>query len=315
MNRVANRRPAVGVTAVSFAALMFGFNASTIKVILETGISPELLVLFRATFTAIVAGTILLLTNRKAFRVTKRELPLLFVYGVFGVGLMQWSYSNAVSLLPISVALLIEYTAIVIVPIFALLVFKEKVKLRLWIGIGAVLLGLGIVSNIWDSQLNPIGVLWAFAAAMFLSIYFLVGEHTQRKRDAMSTLFYSFTIAAVFWAVINLIKPSSGVDLEKVISLSGNLSSVLWPTWLALLWIGVMGSFIPMLLDYIALGNLSATAVGVIATAETVFAAAFAWAWLNESMTTLEIIGGLIVVAGIVLAETSRTSGEIKVNG
>jgi drug/metabolite transporter (DMT)-like permease len=37
-----------------------------------------------------------------------------------------------------------------------------------------------------------------------------------------------------------------------------------------------------------------------------VFATIFAWAWLNESMTTLEVIGGLIVVAGIVLAETSR---------
>jgi drug/metabolite transporter (DMT)-like permease len=61
-----------------------------------------------------------------------------------------------------------------------------------------------------------------------------------------------------------------------------------------------------MLLDYIALGNLSATAVGVIATAETVFASAFAWIWLREEMTTLEMFGGLIVITGIVLAETSR---------
>jgi len=304
---VANRNAAVGVTAVSFAALMFGFNASSVKVIIDAGVSPEFLVLFRATFTSVIAGVILLLTNRKGFKVTLKEVPVLIFYGIVGVALMQWSYSNAVSLLPISVALLIEYTAIVIVPLVSLLLFKEKVKPRLWFGIAAVLVGLAVVSNVWESALDPVGVAWAFMAAGCLSIYFLIGEHTQRKRDAMSTLFYSFAVAAIFWAIVNLIRPTSVVDINLVFSLQGNFSELMMPMWLGLLWIGIMGSFIPMLLDYIALGNLSATAVGVIATAETVFATIFAWAWLNEAMTTLEVIGGLIVVTGIVLAETSRT--------
>ena len=312
MSRVANRNPTVGITAVSFAALMFGFNASTVKIILGTEINPEQLVLFRTAITALIAGIVLLLTNKKAFKITKKELPVLVFYGVFGVALMQWSYSNAVSLLPISVALLIEYTAIVIVPLVSLLLFKEKVRPRLWFGIVAVLIGLAIVSNIWNSALNPLGVAWAIMAAVCLSIYFLIGEHTQRKRDAMSTLFYTFAVAAIFWAIMNLINPGKVIDINLEFNLGGNLSAISMPVWAGLLWIGIMGSFIPMLLDYIALGNLSATAVGVIATAETVFATVFAWAWLNESMTTLEVIGGLIVVAGIILAETSRTS-SIKV--
>ena len=291
---------------------MFGLNASTVKIILGTEINPEQLVLFRTAITALIAGIVLLLTNKKAFKITKKELPVLVFYGVFGVALMQWSYSNAVSLLPISVALLIEYTAIVIVPLVSLLLFKEKVRPRLWFGIAAVLIGLAIVSNIWNSALNPLGVAWAIMAAVCLSIYFLIGEHTQRKRDAMSTLFYTFAVAAIFWAIMNLINPGKAIDINLEFNLGGNLSAISMPVWAGLLWIGIMGSFIPMLLDYIALGNLSATAVGVIATAETVFATVFAWAWLNESMTTLEVIGGLIVVAGIILAETSRTS-SIKV--
>ena len=312
MSRVAKRNPAVGITAVSFAALMFGFNASSVKIILGTEISPEQLVLFRTAFTALIAGIVLFITNKKAFKISKKELPVLVFYGIFGIALMQWSYSNAVSLLPISVALLIEYTAIVIVPLVSLLLFKEKVRPRLWFGIAAVLVGLAIVSNLWNSDLNPLGVAWAFMAAACLSIYFLIGEHTQRKRDAMSTLFYTFAVAAVFWAIMNLINPGNAIDINLDFNLGGNLSGISMPVWAGLLWIGIMGSFVPMLLDYIALGNLSATAVGVIATAETVFATVFAWAWLNESMTTLEVIGGLIVVAGIILAETSRTS-SIKV--
>jgi drug/metabolite transporter (DMT)-like permease len=306
VNRVAQRRPGVGAAAVAFAALLFGLNASSVKVILSTGISTEQLVLFRTVFTAVLAGIALLITNRKAFKMELKEIPLFVFYGIFGIGLMQWTYSNAVNLLPISVALLIEYTAIALVPIVGIFLFKERVLPRLWLGIALVLGGLAVVSNIWNSNLDPIGVLWAVGAAICVTIYFITGEHTQRNRDAMSTLFYSFLVAAIFWGIINLISPSPAVDVYEVFSLSGNLGSFSWPFWAGLLWIGIMGSFVPMLLDYIALGNLSATAVGVIATAETVFATVFAWAWLREDMSTLEIFGGLIVITGIVLAETSR---------
>ena len=306
MNRVNNRRPAVGITAVSFAALLFGLNASTVKTILGTGISPEQLVLFRTTFTALISGIVLLLTNRKAFKITTKEIPMMVLYGICGIALMQWSYSNAVSLLPISVALLIEYTAIAIVPVISFFLFKEKIKARLWLGIALVLVGLAVVSNIWDSNLNPVGIAWAFMAAGCVSLYFIIGEHTQRKRDAMSTLFYTFFVAAIFWLIINLANPKDFIDANQMMSLSGNLASIDWPIWVSLLWLGIMGSFLPMLLDYIALGNLSATAVGVIATAETVFASLFAWIWLKEDMSMLEVFGGLIVITGIVLAETSR---------
>lgn len=305
------RRPAVGAAAVSCAALLFGLNASTVKVIIGTGISSEQLVLFRTTFTAIVAGLVLLLTNRKAFRLEKREVPVMLLYGITGIALMQWSYANAVTLLPISVALLIEYTAIVIVPIVSYFLFKEKLRGRLWFGIALVLSGLAIVSNIWDSDLDPVGVAWACMAAICVSIYFLVGEHTQKSRDPMSTLFYTFLVASIFWLIMNLLNPQELIILEESMSLAGNLAAIDWPIWLALIWLGVMGSFVPMLLDYIALGNLSATAVGVIATAETIFASAFAWIWLNESMTTIEVIGGLIVVCGIIIAETSRSSHKV----
>ena len=305
------RRPAVGAAAVSFAALLFGLNASTVKVIIQTGITSEQLVLFRTTFTAIVAGIVLLLTNRRAFRLEKREIPLMLVYGITGIALMQWSYANAVSLLPISVALLIEYTAIVIVPLVSYFLFKEKLTKKLWLGIALVLSGLAIVSNIWDSQLNPVGVAWAFMAAICVSIYFLIGEHTQKTRDSMSTLFYTFLVASIFWLIMNLLNPKEFISLEQSMSLAGNLAMIDWPIWLALIWLGVMGSFIPMWLDYIALGNLSATAVGVIATAETIFASAFAWLWLNESMTSIEVVGGIIVVCGIVIAETSRTVSKV----
>jgi drug/metabolite transporter (DMT)-like permease len=108
---------------------------------MAAGITPEQIVIFRSFATALGAGIALVLTNRQAFRVQKHEWRGLIVFGIFGVALMQWSYSNAVKNLPIGIALLIEYTAIVIVPLVSLWLFKAKVLPRLWLAIVMVLGG------------------------------------------------------------------------------------------------------------------------------------------------------------------------------
>jgi len=102
---------------------------------MAAGISPSELVIFRSLATALGAGIALVLTNPKAFKVKPREWKNLVIFGIFGVALMQWSYSNAVANLPVGIALLIEYTAIVIVPLVSLWLFKEKVLSRLWFAI------------------------------------------------------------------------------------------------------------------------------------------------------------------------------------
>lgn len=300
------RIPILGVIFASASVILFGLNASTSKVVMSSGITPEELVIFRSLATALGAGIALLITNRKAFKVRRHEWRGLVLFGVFGVALMQWSYSNAVKNLPIGIALLIEYTAIVIVPLVSLWLFKEKVLPRLWLAIVMVLGGLVVVSRIWDGGLNPIGLIFAVMAALFLSFYFLMGEHTLRKRDTLSTLFYAMSISALFWLIVTPWWNFDSQILLSKVSLTGNLDQVELPLWALLTWIGVFGSFLPMLFSFLALAHLSATSVGVISTGETVMAFLFAWAWLNEKIDGVQALGGLAVIAGIVLAQTSR---------
>mgnify|MGYP002654506884 FL=1 len=225
---------------------------------------------------------------------------------------MQWSYSNAVKNLPIGIALLIEYTAIVIVPLVSLWLFKAKVLPRLWLAIVMVLGGLVVVSRIWDGGLNPVGVMFAVMASLFLSFYFLMGEHLLKKRDTLSTLFYAMTISGVFWLIVTPWWNFQPSILVEQISLTGNLEQVQLPLWATLAWIGVFGSFLPMLFSFLALAHLSATSVGVISTGETVMAFFFAWAWLNEMIDGIQALGGILVIAGIVLAQTSRVKEKDK---
>ncbi|MFM1795555.1 MAG: hypothetical protein RLZZ340_232 [Actinomycetota bacterium] len=302
-----HKHPTLGVFLALTSSLLFGLNASTTKVLIESGISAEQLVLFRSAAVALFAAIGVTLTNPKAFKLQLREVPFFALFGVVGVGLMQWAYSNAVANLQVGVALLIEYTAIVIVPVASYFLFKERVRGRIWLAIALVLGGLSIVAQPWAAGLNLVGVIYGFMAAAFLSTYFIMGEHAQRKRDAFSTMFYAFLAATLFWAVAANINPSGLIDFSNDVNLTGNLASLTMPSWVVLIWIAIAGSFVPMLFTFLAMRHLSASAVGIASTAETVFAFVFGYLWLSEKIDLSQTIGGVLVIVGIVVAQTARS--------
>ncbi|MEY4294009.1 MAG: hypothetical protein RIR29_659 [Actinomycetota bacterium] len=302
-----HKHPTLGVFLAITSSLLFGLNASTTKVLIESGISAEQLVLFRSAAVAIFAAIGVSLTNPKAFKLQLREIPFFALFGVVGVGLMQWAYSNAVANLQVGVALLIEYTAIVIVPVASYFLFKERVRGRIWLAIALVLGGLSIVAQPWAAGLNLVGVIYGFMAAVFLSSYFIMGEHAQRKRGAFSTMFYAFLTATLFWAVAANINPRGLIDFTKDVNLTGNLATLTLPSWVVLIWIAIAGSFVPMLFTFLAMRHLSASAVGIASTAETVFAFVFGYLWLSEKIDLSQTIGGVLVIVGIVVAQTARS--------
>jgi drug/metabolite transporter (DMT)-like permease len=76
-------------------------------------------------------------------------------------------------------------------------------------------------------------------------------------------------------------------------------------------WNVILGSFVPYLLSLSALKRLSATAAGIVATSEIAFAFVTAWLWLQEELTVLQIVGASIVLGGIVVAQSARTSDVV----
>lgn len=273
--------------------------------VVNAGVPADQLVMLRSGVSALLAGLVLLVTNPKAFRVTLKEVPMLLAFGVIGLALMQWAYSNAVAILPVGIALLFEYTAIIIVPIAARIVFKEKISRSFWLGVVMVLSGLFVVSQIWAGGLNPVGVGFALLAAVMLAFYFLMGQHSGLTRDPMSTMFYTMLIATMFWFIANGGR-ASAFDLSSVLSLTGNLATVNVPLWVPLAWLTVMGTFAPMAMGFMALKLTTAAKVSITQTAEPIFAFIFGWLWLGQSIGWLQGIGGVLVVAGIVVAQRTK---------
>jgi drug/metabolite transporter (DMT)-like permease len=297
----------VGYLFGLLAALFFGANGSVIKVVLGSGLNATQVTQFRTLGTALIAGAILLVIDRSAFRISWRQVGIMAILGIVGLALLQVTYAIAIQLLPVGIALLLEYLAVPAVALIGFIFLKERVKPRLWVAIACVVVGLGVVAQIWASTLNPLGVAMALAAAATLSIYFLIGERQVTATSPLAVAFWTSGFAALAWAPLSgwwTIDPAIAVT---PVSLSGTLAGVVVPLWALVLWLVVLGSFLPFLLSFSALGRLKATAGGIVASSEVIFAFVVAWLWLGEELTVFQVAGAAIVLVGIVLAQTSRS--------
>jgi drug/metabolite transporter (DMT)-like permease len=256
--------------------------------------------------SAVLAGLCLLIVDRRGFRLTRRQWLVMLVLGLAGVALLQWSYAAALQRLPVGITLLLEYTAVLLVALIAFFFLKEKVKARLWIAIAFVLIGLALVARVWDSELDPVGVALAMLAAGSLALYFLVGERQVGATSPLTVAFYTTGIAAVFWAFFSGWWELTPASFQTPIELGGVVGDWELPLWIPLVVTVVLGSFAPFLLSFFALKHLSATAAGIVASSEVLFAFLFAWLWLGEGLDAPQLVGAAVVLAGVVLAQTAR---------
>jgi drug/metabolite transporter (DMT)-like permease len=305
-----------GAAMVAGAALLFGANGTVSRLALEAGFGSLRLVQFRCTLAAVVFLAAAAVGDRVALRVERSEWPRLVAYGVIGLAATQWLYLVAIGRMPVSVTLLIEFTAPLYVALWVRFVRHQPVRGRLWWALAVCLTGLALVAQVWDGlTLDGIGVLAAFGSASALAAYYLLGERLLVDRRPLPLAALSFATATVFWSVVqpwwsapwSLL--TEGVDLRAA---TAGVIDVEVPMWTLLLWIVVLGTVVPFWLMLGGLQRVGPTRAGLLGTLEPVFAGVIAWIVLDQVLTPVQLLGGTVVLVGVVLAETSRRSAPAR---
>ena len=289
------------------AATMFAVNGAVSKIALDASeIGTLRWTELRSTgaFIGLALGLALLAPERLRIG-TRRELRQLAFYGVVGFAIVQSFYFVAIDRLLIGIGLLFEFTAPVLIALWARFAWHEPVRRRVWPALGLVLGGLALVAQIWDGlTLDGIGVAAGLLAAVGLAVYYLMGERLVGRRDPISVVCFGLGFASLVWAILLpwWSFPTEALRVDAV--LPHALGTV--PVGALALWGIVLGTIVPFSLSIAALKHLPATTVGIVATFEPVTAAVIAWVWLGEALVAVQMLGGIVVLAGILLAETSR---------
>jgi drug/metabolite transporter (DMT)-like permease len=298
----------IGYLASSLGALLFGLNGVIIKILMDgTGLTGFQVTQFRVAGAALLMGATMLVIDRTALRLPRRRIVPIVAMGI-AVATLQATYAIAVFILPVGIALLLEYTATLAVALIAYFFLKEHVKTRIWVAIGLVLAGLVVVAEVWNTTLDPIGVVWALLASASLTAYFILGERQTGAMNPMAVGFWSMTVATVFWAFLSEWWEIDPAVLFAIIPLTAEPGGVKGPAWLLMALNIVVGTFFAFALSLFAISRLRATRSGIVATSEILFAFLFAFLLLGEKLNAGQIVGAAVVLIGIIVAQTARDS-------
>jgi drug/metabolite transporter (DMT)-like permease len=290
------------------AGALWAVNGTVAKVIREHGLSSLRLAEIRSAGAFVGLGLAVLAIRPGTLRFERRELAFLAAFGIAGLAWVQWAYFLAIKRLDIGVALLIQYTAPLLVALYAALVLHEHVRRRIWVALLLSLAGLSLVVDAWHGvSLDGIGVAASVAGALAYALYLVQADHALGRRDPLSLLCLGFGFATLFFSVVAPWWTFPWGLVSDTVSLLGNLASVHAPVWALLTWVIVLGTIVPFVLLVGALRHLPATRVAIIAMLELVLATLVAWAWLGESLTVAQLGGAAIVLTAIVLAQTARS--------
>ncbi len=302
------RSPRRGYLLVCTGAVLFVMNAGVSRAIQAAGVDSMTLTTVRCTGTAMVLLAVVL-WRRERLRLpgSAREVAVIVGFAISGVALVQYLYFVAIDRLPVGIALLLEFTAPLLVALYARFFYQEQVRGRMWLGIALALGGLALVAQAWDGlTLDLVGVLAGLGAALSLATYFLLGEHSVGSDPPLHVLTEAFIVAAIFWNVLAPVTRLWNIDLTVQRSLGGELSGLHAPVWALVAFMVVLGTVVPFLAELTALQHLSATEVTLIGMVEPIGASVLGWLWFSESLSGIQIAGICVVLFGIALAQTAR---------
>ena len=287
-------------------------NGSVAKITLASGIDSLSLVLLRSAGAAVLLFGLVLVTDRSRLKVHRREIPNLLLYGTVGIAMVQWLYFVALSRMPVGIAILLEFTGPVLVALWVHFVQHQRLGRSLWVALAFALSGIALISQFWAGfQFNVVGVLAAMGAAVSLATAYIAGKNVVTSRDTVSTAFWAFVIAAVFWSIAKPWWTVPWSDYNTAVPLPG-FDDVSVNAWWLVLWIVVLGTVVPFLFVVGALRRLPATEAGVIGMIEPVMAGVVAWIWLDEALAVVQVVGSALVIMGIVVAQRATQASPVR---
>ena len=293
-----------GIGFILVSSVCFGSGGTAAKAVLAAGVSPLQAVQARVAVTATVLVLALLLTRPGALRVRRGEWPLLLVYGLLGFFAVQFTYLLALTRLPVGLAMLIQYTAPVMVALWVRVVRRTVLPRTAWLGATLAMCGLAMVAQVWHGfRLDAIGAGYSLGAALALAAYFLLAERgLSADRDPIGLV----ALGALVGLVPLLLATSPLAFPFDALGTRVPVGPWLLPAGVALLWLSLVSTVAAYLTNVAALRHLPSQVASVLSALEVLIAAAVAWLLLGEELALAQLAGGAVLLAGVVVVQLNR---------
>ncbi|MCL4531907.1 MAG: DMT family transporter [Actinobacteria bacterium] len=277
---------------IVFAAIMWGSLGVMTKVLYGLGLDPWSLTFYRTSMGFLSFAVVVLATSRSSLRVRREDLLFLAVYGLVSTSAFHTLYLYTISITSVAVAAVLLYTAPGFSAIMARFVFGEPLNsskvIALLLAFGGCILVSGIESG--APAATPMGIATGLGSAVTYASFGIMGKRARQQYDPWTVNFYCMGFATIFLIPL-LAVPGSSMGPYPL------------EAWMLLAVVAVGPTMLSRLLYVSAVKHVEASRAAIAATIEPASAGIFALIFLGELLSPIQIVGGILVLAGAVLAQ------------
>ncbi|MFT4260472.1 EamA family transporter [Microbacterium sp.] len=286
------------------AAVSFGMSGIFARGLIEAGWSPGAAVTVRMGVAALVLLAPTLRALRGKWDAVRRNVGVILLYGMLAVTLAQLCYFQAVAVMDVGIALLIEYTAPIAVVFWLWIRRGEKPSRRSLIGAVVAFVGLVLMLDILTgAQVNLVGILFALGSMVGAAAYFLLSGKGDTGLPPLALAGLGLLIGALGLALAGAI----GVLPFEWTTADVEYSVITVPWFIPVLAIGVIATALAYVLGIASTRILGSRLSSFIALSEVVTAMVLSALMLGQVPGPAQAIGGALVLAGVVVVKLGES--------
>lgn len=297
---------ASGVLVALLSACSFALSGPLARGLLDDGWTPGAVVVLRIGLGALVLTPFGLRALRGHAAVVRRNVWLIGLYGVCGVAVAQFCYFAAIEHMQVGAALLIEYAAPVVVVGWMWLRHGHRPARVTIVGAVLAIAGLVLVLDLLGGvDVSTIGALWALAAMVGVSAYFIINGDDTTGLPPLGLAWLGLVVGVVLLGALS----ATGLLPFDAAAVHVDLAGMAAPWWTPILLLGTVTAALSYATGIVAGRRLGARLASFMGLVEVLAAVLFAWALLGELPRAVQLLGGLFVLAGVVVVRLGE--GEI----
>lgn len=292
----------LAICAAVGATTIYGVNHTIAKEVMPHYVQPFGFIILRVLGAAVLFWLASFFGPKE--KILRKDYPRMALCAVLGMGFNMLVFFKGLSLsTPINSAVLITTTPIIVL-ILSAIVIKEKIAGRKIIGISIGLIGaLGLI--LFGSELRqdapniPLGNLLIFSNSMFYGSYLIVAK-------TLISTYHPFTFMKWLFTLGILICLPFGYHDFVAIQWAELPISALWR--IAFVIVGT--TFCTYLFNIFALTQLKASTLSAFVYIQPLIGISYAIASGQDTLTTIKIVAGCLVLLGVYLASTKKAKAQ-----
>lgn len=248
--------------------------------------------LFWRFFIGSLTVGIVLLGTIKTINVSNKELLQVFLYGAVFYTPSTIIYFSASKLIGTGLAMVIFFTFPAMIMLINWILHKTPITKQYYLAMGLITLGMVLLVNIQEFTFDIMGMGLGILAALFYAFYAIESKKITMP-PLLSTLLVSLgcMVACFFGALA-----THSFIIPTTLSM-----------WINIIAMGIICTALPILFFLESLKYISTEKASILSVLEPIFVVLFGVVLLNESVTLLQLLGIIVILAGAMVTLRDNT--------